>query len=126
MESRLASPRAASFKYLSASWTLLTFSCSCTSICPYSRSFSRVILGCSNTGGASREFTSLFPMFSTPIPAMNFLTSSSYTLALRAPKKSMDWPGKASTSLTISSLGTLSVLKIPVHTPILSSRVGAQ
>ncbi|WVY91247.1 hypothetical protein V8G54_036761 [Vigna mungo] len=122
----LASPRAASFKYLSASWTLFTFSCSWTSMLPYSNSLFKLIVGCSKVGGASFEFTSFFPIASTPTPEIHFLTSSSYTLALSAPKKSMDWPGKVSTSLTMSSSGTLSVRKIPLHTPTRSSLVGAQ
>lgn len=88
MASSLASPRAASLRYLSANWTLFTFSCSWTSMFPYSRSLLRVIFGCSKVGGPSFEFTSFFPTFSTPTLEIHFLTSSSYTLALRAPKKS--------------------------------------
>ncbi|KVI03372.1 hypothetical protein Ccrd_018324 [Cynara cardunculus var. scolymus] len=62
--------------YFSANWTLFTFSCSLTSIFPYSRSLLIVIFGCSKVGGPSREFTSLFPMFSTPIPVIHFHTPS--------------------------------------------------
>ena len=86
--SSLAFPRAASFKYWSANWTLFTFSCSWTSMLAYSKSLSRVILGWSKVGGPSFEFTSFFPTESTPTPEIHFLTSSSYTLALSAPKKS--------------------------------------
>ncbi|CAL1374563.1 unnamed protein product [Linum trigynum] len=88
MASLLASPRAASFKYWSANCTLFTLSCSCTSMFPYPISVSNVIVGCSNVGGGSLEFTSFFPIVSTPTPEIHFLTSSSYTLALSAPKKS--------------------------------------
>lgn len=95
MASSFASPSAASFKYLSDNWTLFTFSCSWTSMEPYSRSFSTVIFGCSNSGSFSLEFTSFLPIFSTPTLAIHFLTSSSYALALMAPKKSAHKPNNS-------------------------------
>lgn len=84
----LASPRAADDMYWSASCTRWTFCCSWTSINPYVISFSMVMAGFAKVGGPSLEFTNFFPMFSTPMLVTQFLTSSSYTRALTAPKKS--------------------------------------
>ena len=52
------------------------------------RTITIVILGCSNVGGPSFEFTSLFLIPSTPTPQIQSLIASSYTLSLTAPKKS--------------------------------------
>uniref|UniRef100_A0A2P2P6G4 Uncharacterized protein n=1 Tax=Rhizophora mucronata TaxID=61149 RepID=A0A2P2P6G4_RHIMU len=55
---------------------------------PCWRSFSGLLFGCSNVGVPCLEFTSFFPTFSMPTPNTQFLTSSSYNLALSTLKKS--------------------------------------
>mmetsp|Transcript_38945 Transcript_38945/g.86622 ORF Transcript_38945/g.86622 Transcript_38945/m.86622 type:complete len:283 (-) Transcript_38945:883-1731(-) len=122
-----ASPaRAAPDRYSSASCTRFTFSCSWTRARPYFMSTSRVMRGFSNCTLPSRLLIRRLPRFSTPRPLTKSRTLSSYTRARRAPKKSMDWPGKVSTSLSTSWRVTWSSLKMPMHTPMRSSRVGFQ
>lgn len=57
---------------------------------------------------------------------INSLTMSSYNQDHNAPKKSIDWCGKASTSYVTWSVDRLSGLKIPKQIPILSDLVGDQ
>eukprot|EP00958_Prasinococcus_capsulatus_P000683 scaffold50_cov420-Prasinococcus_capsulatus_cf.AAC.36 len=61
-----------------------------------------------------------------PVSEMNSRTLSSYTRARSAPKKSMDWPGKVSTSVSTSERLTPSLWKIPQAMPMRSSRWGVE
>ncbi|GMH04256.1 hypothetical protein Nepgr_006095 [Nepenthes gracilis] len=85
MASLLAFPRAASLKYLYACSALFTFSCSQMSMFTYSSIFSKLILGSAQRLGTPPLSSRASSGLSTP---ECLVTSSSYNLALNAPKKS--------------------------------------